>query len=82
MSNRRNDRWLCFYPSEVPTVMHTKFPATLMVFGVVSNEGHVMPPPFFPQNLKINATAYINVLKTVVKPWNDGICNGRLCAVT
>ena len=45
--NRRNDRWLCADPSEVPTVMHTKFPATVMVFGVVSNEEHIMPPHFF-----------------------------------
>ncbi|XP_052832121.1 uncharacterized protein LOC128247010 [Octopus bimaculoides] len=26
--NRRNDRWLCADPSEVPRVMRTKFPAT------------------------------------------------------
>ncbi|EFN87647.1 hypothetical protein EAI_01466, partial [Harpegnathos saltator] len=29
--NRRNDRWLCSHPTEVPRVMHTKFPATVMV---------------------------------------------------
>ena len=57
--------------------MHTKYPATLIVFGVACNEGHFMPPHFFPQGLKINAAAYINVLKTVVKPWIDGICNDR-----
>ena len=44
--NRRNDRWLCVDPSEVPHVMHTKFPATVMVLGVVSNEGHVHPTSF------------------------------------
>ena len=27
--------------------MKTKFPATVMVFGVVSSEGHIMPPHFF-----------------------------------
>ena len=75
--NRRNDRWLCSDPSEVPRVMHTKFPATVMVLGVVSNEGHVMPPHFFPQGLRVNSTAYIEVLKTVVKPWIDTVCNGR-----
>jgi transposase len=48
-----------------------------MVFGVVSNEGHVMPPYFFPQGLRINALAYKEVLKTVVKPWIDSIRNGR-----
>ena len=75
--NRRNDRWLCADPSEVPRVMHTKFPATVMVLGVVSNEGHVMPPHFFTQGMKINAAAYIEVLSTVVKPWIDTVRNGR-----
>ena len=76
VSNRKNDIWLCSCSSEVPTVLHTNFLATLMVFGVVSKEGHVLLPHFFPQGLKINAV-YINVLKTVAKPWIDGIWNGR-----
>ena len=58
--------------------MHTKFPATVMVLGVVSNEGHVMPLHFFPQGLKVNLAAYIDVLSTVVKPWIDEVRNGRL----
>ena len=45
--NRRNDRWLCADPSDVPHVMHTKFSATVMVLGVVNNEGHIMPPLLF-----------------------------------
>ena len=28
--NRRNDRWICGDPSDVPHVMNTKFPATAM----------------------------------------------------
>lgn len=76
-ANRRNDRWLCKDPSEVPRIMHNKFPATVMVLGVVSNEGHVMPPHFFPQRLRVNSAAYIEVLQTVVKPWIDSVRNGR-----
>ena len=57
--------------------MHTKFPATVMVLGVVSNEGHVMPSCFFTQGLRVNSAAYIYVLGTVVKPWIDRIRNGR-----
>lgn len=75
--NRRNDRWLCSNPTEVPTVMHTKFPSSVMVLGVVSNEGHVMPPHFFPQGLRVNAAAYIETLDTVVKPWIEGVARGR-----
>ena len=57
--------------------MHTKFPATVMVLGVVNNEGHVMPPHFFPQGLRVNSAAYIGVLGTVVKPWFDRVRNER-----
>ena len=43
--NRRNNRWLCSDPKEVPIVMATKFPATVMVIGVVPNKGDVMTTP-------------------------------------
>lgn len=75
--NRRNDRWLCADPSDVPHVMHTKFPASVMVLGVVSSEGHIMPPHFFQQGLRLNAAGYNEVLETVVKPWIDRVCDGR-----
>ena len=50
--NSRNDRLICKVPSEIPVVMHTKFPATVMVLGVISDERDfmpVMPPHFFRQ---------------------------------
>ena len=58
-------------------LMHTKFPATVMVLGVVKNEGHVMPPHFFPQRLRVNAAAYIEVLEAVVEPWIDSVHGER-----
>ena len=45
----------------VPRVMKTKFPATFMVFGVVSSEGHIMPPNIFEVGLKVNAKVYLDV---------------------
>lgn len=48
MVNRRNSRWLCENPDEVPIVMKTKFPAAVMVLSVVSNKGDIMIPHFFP----------------------------------
>jgi hypothetical protein len=72
-----DDRWLCSNPSEVPIVMSIKFPFTVMVLGVVSNEGDVMPPHFFPKGLKINMDEYIRVLEEVVKPWMDEMAGGR-----
>ena len=38
----------------MPRVMKTKFPATVMVFGVVSSEGHIMQPHIFEVGLKVN----------------------------
>ena len=39
--------WIAMNNRDVSTVMKTKFPATVMVFGVVSSEGHIMPPLIF-----------------------------------
>ncbi|UYV65445.1 KDM2A [Cordylochernes scorpioides] len=75
--NPRNDRWICKDPSEIPVVMHTKFPASVMVLGVISSEGDVMPPHFFEKGLRMNADTYINVLETVVNPWMDMVAAGR-----
>ena len=39
--------WIATNNRDVPRVMKTKFLATVMVFGVVSSEGHIMPPHIF-----------------------------------
>ena len=39
--------WIPTNNRDVPKVMKTKFPATVMVFGVVSSKGHIMPPHIF-----------------------------------
>lgn len=75
--NRQNDRWICQYASDVPTAMHSKFPASVMVLAVISSEGDIMPPHFFDQGLKLKADNYITTLNTVVKPWMDEIADGR-----
>ena len=58
----KNDRWISTNKRDVPRVMKTKFPATVMVFGMVSSEGHIMPPHFFEVGLKINTKVYLDVL--------------------
>ena len=50
----------------------TKFPATVIVFGVVSSEGHV-----FEVGLKVNTKAYLDLLKSVVIPWCNQVVDGR-----
>lgn len=37
-----------------------------MVFGALSNGDHVVLPQFFPEGRKVNATAYVGVLGTIV----------------
>ena len=61
----------------MPRVMKTKFPATIIVFGVVSNEGHIMPPHIFKVGLKVNTKVYLDVLKSVVIPWCNQLAGGR-----
>ena len=72
-----NDRWIATNNRDVPRVMKTKFPATVMVFGVVSREGHVMPPHIFEVGLKVNNKVYIDVMKSVVIPWCNQVAGGR-----
>ena len=60
--------WIAMNNRDVPRVMKTKFLATVMVFGVVSSEGHIMPPHIFEVGLKVNTKVYLDVLKIVVIP--------------
>ena len=60
----------------VPRVMK-KFPATVMVFGVVSSEGLILPPHIFEVGLKVNTKGYLDVLKSVVIPWCNQLAIGR-----
>ena len=70
--------WIVTNNGDVPRVMKIKFPATVMVFGVVSSEGHIMPPHIFEVDLKVNTKVYLDVLKGVVIPWFNQVAGGRL----
>ena len=69
--------WIATNNRDVPRVMKTKFPVTIMVFGVVSSEGHIMPPHIFEVGLKVNTKVYLDVLKSVVIPWCNQVAGGR-----
>ena len=69
--------WIATSNRDVSRVMKTKFPATVMVFGVVSSEGHIMPPHIFEVCLKVNIKVYMDVLKCVVIPWCNQVAGGR-----
>ena len=69
--------WIATNNWDVSRVMKTKFPATVMVFGVVSSEGHIMPPHIFKVGLKVNTKVYLDVLKSVVIPWCNQVAGRR-----
>ena len=69
--------WIATNNRDVPRGMKTKFPAPVMVFGVVSSEGHIMPPHIFEVSLKVNSKVYLDVLKSVVIPWCNQVAGGK-----
>ena len=69
--------WIATNNRDVPRVMKTKFPATVMVYGMVSSEGHIMPPHIFDVGLKVNTKVYLDVLNSVVIPWCNQVAGGR-----
>ena len=74
----QNHRWIATNNRDVPRVMKTKFPATVMVFGVVSSGGHIIPPHIFEVSLKFNTKVYLDILKSEVIPWYNQVAGGRL----
>ena len=69
--------WIATNNRDVPRAMKTKFPATVMIFGVVLSKGHIMPPHIFEVGLKVNTKVYLDVLKSVVTPWCNQVTGGR-----
>ena len=49
----------------------------VMVFGVVSSEGHIMLPHIFEVGLKVNTKVYLDVLKSVVISGCNRVTGGR-----
>ena len=69
--------WIAMNNRDVPRVMKTKFSATVMVFGMVSSERHIMLPHIFEVGLTVNTKVYLDVLKSVVMPWYNQVAGGR-----
>ena len=69
VGNRRNTRVIACNPSEVPPLMNSKNPASVMVFAAVASDGTVMPPHFIEVGLKINVAEYLKILKDILLPW-------------
>ena len=77
IDDSQKHRWIATNNRDVPRVMKTKFPATVMVFGVLSSEGHIMPPHIFEVGLKVNTKIYLDGQKNVAIPWCYQVAGGR-----
>ena len=69
--------WIVTNNRDVPRLMKTKSLAMVMVFGLVSSEGHIMPPHIFEVGLKVNTKVYVDVLKCVMIFWCNQVAGGR-----
>ena len=69
--------WIAMNNRDMPRLMKTKFPATVMVFDVVSSEGHIMPVHIFEVGFKVNTKVYLDVLKSVLISWYNLVAGGR-----
>ena len=67
--------WIATNNRDVSRVMKTEIPATVIVFGLVSSEGHIMPLHIFEVGLKVNTKVYLDVLKRW--PVADSGCGSR-----
>ena len=74
---QNTNRWIARNNRDVPRVMKTKFPVTVIFFSVVSSEGHIMPPHIFEVGLKVNSKVYLDVLKSVVIRWCNQMAGDR-----
>ena len=69
--------WMATNNRDVPRMMKTKFPATVMVFDVISSEGHIMPLLIFDVGLKVDTKVYLDVLKSVMISLCNQVAGGR-----
>ena len=63
--NSQINHWLALSPQDVPIVMKTKHPVHVIELGVVTSDGHIMPPFIFLYGLRFNMEAYIMCLEDV-----------------
>ena len=75
--SHQNDRRICKDPADIPVIGAAKFPARVHVLEVISNEEDVMPPQFFGKGQNMMKEVYLDVMKTMVKPWMVQVAAGK-----
>ena len=68
-TNCDNSQVIAKSHKEVPVVMESKHPLSVMVFLAVAGDGRIMCPHFIKAETKINTSKYVKTLKEVLMPW-------------
>ena len=76
VANHQNTQVIACYPSEVPPVMQSRNPASVIIFAAVENDGKMIPPHFIKGGLKINTAEYLKIVNDVLLPWIRTNYNG------
>ncbi|QQP50608.1 Uncharacterized protein FKW44_011657 [Caligus rogercresseyi] len=66
--NSQTNRCCVRNPHEVPIVAQTKFPAAVMVFGIISSDS---------DGLRLDSEGYVALMRDVVAPWIKKVAAGR-----
>ena len=75
MVNSQNNCWFAPSPQNVLIVMKSKQPVHIMVLGVVTSNGDMLP--FIFLYCLIHKEAYIKCLKEVILAWIKSMATGR-----
>ena len=75
--NKQNYCWIAIRSQDVPMVMKTMFPVTVIVFGIMLSERYVMSPYVFETSLRVNTQIYMEVMETTRLPWMKEIAGDR-----
>ena len=69
--------WIATNNRDVPRVMKTKFPATVMVFGVVSNEGYIDTTSHLRSRLESQHQSVPGCAEECGDPWCNQVAGDR-----
>ena len=62
MVNSQKNCWLGLSPQYIPIAIKSKHQVPITVFGVITNDGYVMPPFIFLNGFRINTNTYVKCL--------------------
>ena len=67
--NPQNDRWISSTRKGISLMMKTKKPSKILIFGLITSNGKVMPAHIFPHKVTVNTSIYLELLDKKVMPW-------------